>query len=75
MKAAALSLGLAGAGLLKMLVVLSEGIAAFLFASLPSAALAVTASSCLSVRLSWTKKLVAARQVSAEIPRKPLKPL
>jgi hypothetical protein len=55
-----------------MLVVLSEGIAAFLLASLPSVAPALTASSCyLPVCLSSTKKLVAASpQVSAEGPAK-----
>jgi len=71
MKAAPPSFGLAGAGLLRTLVVLSEGIAAFLFASLPSVALALTASSCLSVCLSSTKKPVAAGpQVSGEGPAK-----
>jgi hypothetical protein len=70
-KAAPSAFGLACAGLLRVLAVLSEGIAAFLFASLPSVALALATSSYLSIRLSSTKKLVAAsRQVSTEGPAK-----
>jgi len=71
MKAAPSAFGLAAAGLLRMPAVLSEGVAAFLFSSLPSVALALTTTSYLSVCLSSTKKLVAAsRQVSAEAPAK-----
>jgi hypothetical protein len=76
MKAAPSSFGLARAGLLKTLVVLSEGVAASLLASLPSVALTLTASSYLSVCLPSTKKLVAAgSQVSGEGPARDLNPL